>query len=222
MKKFWKNVSVLKTSLGYQIQLDKTLLSIKGSAFYIPLEHEELAHKAANEWRVLDQVTKEKIPLTNILMRSTNINLDHLLFQRLLNTDSICFYQKEPQKLVELQKKHWDPIIDYCKSTFNVQINIHDGLMGAKQPIETQKTLINELNSFSKIKLSGFEHAALGSKSFLIALMLSRNAITVLEATNASQVEVDAQMSKWGLDDSHKIDRQITSSLLNASLMAMN
>lgn len=50
----------------------------------------------------------------------------------------LSFHEAEPEVLVALQNMHWNPIINWVKSEFNVEIKTFNSLLGTVQPAETK------------------------------------------------------------------------------------
>lgn len=127
----------------------------------------------------------------------------------------VCsFHQDYPDTLVELQKKHWDPILDWARETFEIQIHTFDSIFSTPQPPETLAKLDLIISKLDPWQMAGMfaplsplaptdhhkalERATYSSKSFLIGLALVLGKITVEEAALASTVEVSSQIQRWG------------------------
>ncbi len=122
--------------------------------------------------------------------------IDNLV--KFINTDAILYRQPFPDSLVELQRKNWDPILNWAQKHHNVTLEPISGLFGKKQSPETIEKLKNICLKMDNFKLAAFERAVLQTKSFLTALALMERAITVQEAADAARCEVNHQISFWG------------------------
>ena len=118
-------------------------------------------------------------------------NISHTLY---LNS----FRHSYPQTLVDLQRQHWDPLINWIQSHYSVRINTTEGIFRQLHPSETRERLSNIVSKFDSLKLSAFERTTMLSKSFIIGLGLVERRLSVEEAVQAAQVEVNAQIMAWG------------------------
>jgi len=126
-----------------------------------------------------------------------------------LDTDTICFHQDYPDALVELQKKHWGPILSWARDALKIEIHTFDSIFSTPQPAETSVKLDRIMSKFDPWQMAALERATYSSKSFLIGLALVLGKITVEEAALASTVEVSSQIQRWGeVEDSHDVDHQ--------------
>lgn len=124
------------------------------------------------------------------------------------------FHQDYPDALVELQRRHWDPILNWARDAFKIQIHTFDSIFSTPQPAETFAKLDRIVSEFDPWQMAGMsaplfsfasanhhealERATYSSKSFLIGLALVLEKITVEEAALASTVEVSSQIQRWG------------------------
>lgn len=128
---------------------------------------------------------------------------------------SLSFFEDYPPFLVELQTRHWSPLLDWAREEFKADIRIFRSLMSSSQPLKTQEIFRRVLNAMDAWQLAcksqcnhcrgianatytATERAIYASKSLIVALALVRGRISVEEAALASQVEVASQIQKWG------------------------
>ncbi|KDN51535.1 hypothetical protein RSAG8_00080, partial [Rhizoctonia solani AG-8 WAC10335] len=120
---------------------------------------------------------------------------------------SPSFHESHPPALVKLQEEHWNPLLKWAESTYNIKINIFDSVLGNTQPKETKEVLMNEVNKLGQWEMAAFERAVLTTKSFIIALALVKGRINVEQAAQAAHVEVVSQTQRWGeVEDTHDVD----------------
>lgn len=139
----------------------------------------------------------------------------HLLKLTPLTTPH-SYQESEPKQLVRLQKEHWDPILTWARKRFDIELTPHTSLMGSSQAPDTIAKLRAHISAYDAWELAGFERAVMGTKSFLIALRLleatrgpkeARELWGVEEASEASHVEVNSQIERWGeVEDTHDVD----------------
>jgi len=124
-----------------------------------------------------------------------------------LDTDTICFYQDEPPPLVVLQQKYWDPLLNWARSTFDVEIRKFDSILFNSQPEATKRKFDTLLAQFDPWEMAAMERATYTTKSFIVALALVKRQLTADQAAETAQVEVNSQIQRWGeVEDSHDVD----------------
>lgn len=114
------------------------------------------------------------------------------------DTDAICYHEEFPEVLTDLQDKYWKPILDWTQKEFDVKINTTTDIFAITQPTETKEKFRAIIDQMGPLELSAFEKAVMSSKSFLIGFALVHQGVTVENAACAAQVEMTAQMDRWG------------------------
>ncbi|ORY31266.1 hypothetical protein BCR39DRAFT_527206 [Naematelia encephala] len=217
LRRFWKTVHIKREEDGtYQITLDhRNLKTPSGALLRVPPQRRLLALLVAHEWDNQDEVLKQHaLPLTSLASRAIDglsndqtrqRVIDDLL--RYLETDTICFPSDRPDALVRLQKEHWDPLHQWLKDEYGVQLVLAEGFAPARQSEETVKVLRGLVEKMDNFELAAFERAAYASKSFVIALALCTGRLSADAAAHAAHVEVTSQIEKWGeVEDTHDVD----------------
>ncbi|GAA5868918.1 hypothetical protein JCM3774_006790 [Rhodotorula dairenensis] len=219
MKRFWKTVGVESRPEGQiAVLLDhRTLKTPGGVPLTIPKERLPVALCIADEWENQTAVLKpHTLPMTSIAARAldgltdANMRKDVVAYLlRYLDTDTVCFHETFPDRLVKLQDAHWVPLIEWVQKTYGVEIELYDSILNTRQPDATVLKLGSIVSDFDHFKLAAFERAVLASKSYLIALGLVEGFFSVDEAAKAAHVEVQSQIDRWGeVEDTHDVDHQ--------------
>ena len=65
------------------------------------------------------------------------------------------YHADSPEVLVRLQETHWKPILDWARSTFNVDIAVTNSFLVPVQPPETIEKLKEVLSNFSPWEMAG-------------------------------------------------------------------
>ncbi|KAJ6546535.1 hypothetical protein DFH09DRAFT_1249088 [Mycena vulgaris] len=204
MKRFWKDVTVGRRKDSYIVLLDhRALKTPSGNTLLVPPQKSLVATLVAAEWESQETLLKpHALPMTGLVSRA----IDAMLLPY-LDTDTICFYQDYPPQLVDLQTEHWDPLLSWARSTFDVELNTFDSLLFNSQPDETKSKMDKVLSTFDHWEMAAMERATYTTKSFIIALALVRKHLTVEQASLAAQVEVASQIQRWGeVEDTHDVD----------------
>jgi ATP synthase mitochondrial F1 complex assembly factor 2 len=65
------------------------------------------------------------------------------------------FHQNDPPVLVALQSKHWDPLLNWARSTFGVKIHTFNSVLMNAQPPETKQKFDEVLTKFDHWEMAG-------------------------------------------------------------------
>ena len=135
----------------------------------------------------------DKIKLNNIFY--INEIVDHL------NNDMICYFANSQLELLDIQKKEWLPLINYMKSSYNIELIYTSKLFSINQKPDSLFKLKNILNELNIFKLSAIYTLSQITKSIIISLALVNNKISAKKAFENSNLEELYQISKWGKDE---------------------
>ncbi|KAF7972663.1 hypothetical protein HWV62_17348 [Athelia sp. TMB] len=187
LKRFWKNVAVDRRPDGVAVKLDqRTLRTPGGKPLVLPKSKAMLATLIAHEWDVQERTMKHhSLPMTSLASRAiddlgegaTRDQVRAALLEY-LDTDTIwyvsraypsrstllltgpSFFQDEPPPLVVLQDRHWEPLLDWARSTFGVEINKFESLLYNSQPEATKTKFDQLLQSFDAWEMAGEPHSS--------------------------------------------------------------
>ncbi|KAF8121920.1 hypothetical protein EV363DRAFT_1183850, partial [Boletus edulis] len=216
LKRFWKTVGIDTRSDGIAVTLDKRALKTpSGHTLLLPENKRLVATFIANEWENQETLLKpHALPMTSVASRAidtlrdeeTRSDVREVLLSY-LDTDAICFPHDDPEPLVKLQTEHWDPLLEWVRSTFDVEIHVHRSVLFHSQPERTRQILSDVLVQMDPWEMAAMERVTYVTKSFFIALALVKRRLTVEQAALAAQVEVASQIERWGeVEDSHDVD----------------
>jgi len=65
------------------------------------------------------------------------------------------FHQRYPDPLVQLQRTHWDPILDWARETFKVEIETFSSIFSTPQPPETFSKLDYAMSTLDPWQMAG-------------------------------------------------------------------
>jgi ATP synthase F1 complex assembly factor 2 len=68
---------------------------------------------------------------------------------------ALSFYQDYPEPLVNLQKEHWDPLLEWVRKTYNVDVIVFDSVLANQQPDATRTKLGEVLQTLDHWELAG-------------------------------------------------------------------
>ncbi|EGN95452.1 hypothetical protein SERLA73DRAFT_186464 [Serpula lacrymans var. lacrymans S7.3] len=216
LKRFWKHVGLEKRDNSFAVTLDKRAIKTpSGNTLLLPENKRLLATLIADEWENQERLLQpHALPMTSLASRAIDAMGDDKTRSEVraalltyLDTDTICFHADDPPPVVELQEKYWLPLLDWVRSTFEVEIKVFDSVLFHSQSDETKRKFDDVLANLNPWELAAMERVTYTSKSFLIALALVKKHLTVEEAALAAQVEVASQIQRWGeVEDSHDVD----------------
>ena len=149
----------------------------------------------------LDIVTPIKITNTAIdKIKPNNIFYINEITNN-LNNDMICYFANSPVELVDLQNKEWLPLINYMRSSYNIELIHTSKLFSINQKPDSLLKLKNILDEINTFKLSAIYTLSQITKSIVISLALVNNKISAKKAFENSNLEELYQISKWGKDE---------------------
>lgn len=163
MKRFWKTVDVVERDGGYIVTLDsRALKTPSGHTLLLPRNKFAVASLIAAEWENQRTVIKpHALPITSLASRAIDAFRDATTRAEVqksllsyLHTDTICFHEDEPHQLVTLQKQHWDPLLDWARKSFGVDVRKAESLLSTSQPKETIDVLSRALEGFDEWELA--------------------------------------------------------------------
>ncbi|KAK7014987.1 hypothetical protein R3P38DRAFT_2787104 [Favolaschia claudopus] len=217
MKRFWKSATVDKRNGSWTVLLDnRPLKTPAGNILVLPPQKSLVATLVAAEWENQETLLKHHaLPMTALASRAIDAMVDETnrsqVSQALLeylDTDTICFHEDYPPQLVDLQAQHWDPLLSWARSTFDVELHMFNSLLSNSQPDKTKSRMNEILSTFDQWEMAGtatvmqwglaMERATYSTKSFIIALALVKKHLSVEQAALAAQVEVASQIQRWG------------------------
>lgn len=204
-KRFWKDVSVKKEDGGYSVRLDGRSVKTPAKRNLV-LPGKEIAEQVAMEWDALeDRITPETMPWTksaNAALDKVSVHreevIDHLIGYA--GSDLLCYRASDPASLVERQNQIWDPILEWCQSSFKVQLIKTTGVMPVTQQDEALDKLRPAMTQMNAYHLTGFHDLVTLSGSYVLALAAIEEAWPVDEVWNASRLDENWQAEQWGID----------------------
>lgn len=205
MKRFYKSVAIAAADGGYQIHLDgrpvrtpsKALLTVPGKA---------LAEALAQEWDAqVETIDPAAMPLT----RHANTVLDRVTPQRAevvgeisryAENDLVCYRADWPADLAERQARAWDPLIDWARRRYDVNLCTIKGIMHRPQTEDALKRLHQAVEALQDWQLAPLHTITTITGSLVIALALLEGELAAEAAFDAGQLDELYQVEKWGED----------------------
>ncbi len=205
-KRFWKETSVTEVEGGFSVLLDgRPVRTPNKSALTLPTV--EMAEAVAAEWEAQEGVIE---PLSMPVTRSANSAIDKVTPQRAdvvsmlagyAETDLLCHRADFPEGLADLQRKGWDPVLDWAREKHQAPLKVVVGILPAEQPQESLTKFHNLVDGYSAFSLTAL-HDLIGlSGSIVLGLWVAQGAGDAEAAWNLSRIDEDWQIAQWGEDE---------------------
>jgi chaperone required for assembly of F1-ATPase len=120
--------------------------------------------------------------------------------ERYLAGDLLFYRAEGPQGLVERQRQHWDPLIDWARETYGANFVLTEGVLPVAQPQEALVALRAAI-PMEPWRLGALSSIVTLTGSTLIALALAAGRLDAETAWAAAHVDEDWQMQQWGRDE---------------------
>ncbi len=165
-----------------------------------------LAGKIADEWNAQQEVIDPaRMPLT----RLANAVIDAVAdapgpvadeVAQYLGSDLLCYRAEAPAGLVELQTRHWDPVLAWARETLGVRFTLAQGIVHVAQPGEAIAAACARIPA-EPWRLGAVSAITTLTGSGLLALAFEHGAVEPEAVWAAAHVDEDWQMSQWGRDE---------------------
>ena len=203
--RFYTDVSVVSQGQGFTVLLDgKPIRTPAGAELVLPTR--ALAEGIAEEWRTQGEKVR---PETMILTKLANTAIDRIAVHRrtviaqivsYARSDVLCYRADRPDALVALQRRTWDPILDWARERYGAILICGAGIGFVEQQQESLDALERVLDDYDSFGLSGLQAAAGLLGSAVIALALAEGKLSAQEAFAAAELDENYQADQWGRD----------------------
>lgn len=115
-------------------------------------------------------------------------------------TDLTCHWAPAPNELIERQRQHWQPLLDWLAVSCDAPLQPVSGIVPIRQSaaaIDALRTLVRGLDPFH---LTGLHYLTTVTGSLVIALSVFRGRLDPEGAWAAAQLDENFQIERWGED----------------------
>ena len=213
-KRFWKQAQAEACDGGFTVKLDGRPVRTPAKAALI-LPTQAMADAIAAEWDAQGELVDPRVmPVT----RGANAAIDKVRAQRdeviaLLaeygDSDLLCYRAAGPDGLIKRQAAAWDPPLDWAAETLNARLFVCEGVMHVAQKPAALAALTAQVAAFDDFALAAVHDLISLSGSLILALAVTKDAITVEKAWAISRVDEHWQMEHWGEDEAAVAAEQI-------------
>lgn len=205
-KRFWKAACSVPCDGGFAVHLDDRPVKTPAKAGLI-VPTEAMASAIAAEW---DAQTDKVDPRTMPVTRGANAAIDKVRIQRgeviaMLaeygDSDLLCYRAAGPEGLIERQAAGWDPMLDWVAEAIGARLRVGEGVMHVTQDQAALMRLHEALIEFDDFALAAVHDLISISGSLVLALAVTRGAISPEDAWGLSRIDEQWQVEQWGEDD---------------------
>lgn len=205
-KKFYKSADIEACEGGWRVVLDGRPVKTPSGAALV-LASQGAAQVVAEEWAA--QVDFINIPEMH-LTRLVNVSLDQTPnardamadeVARYAETDLVCHLADHPAELKERQDAAWRPLRDWAGEALNVILIPTDGVLAVRQPPASIQAVRDYALGRDDLGLTMLTFATGLFGSAVLALAVSENRLSAVEALDLSVVDEAYQAEQWGQDD---------------------
>jgi chaperone required for assembly of F1-ATPase len=191
---------------------DNTRVLLDGKPVRTPARRElaaptrALAEAIASEWTAQGEfIDPAGMPLT----RLANTIIDGVAASpgpvieeigRYLGSDLVFYRADAPDRLVERQTRHWDPVLAWAREALGARFILAGGVVYVDQP-ETALAAARAAVPSEPWRLGAIHSVTTLTSSALIALALAHGARSTDQAWEAAHVDEDWNMEQWGRDE---------------------
>jgi chaperone required for assembly of F1-ATPase len=202
VRRFYKDVTL---SADRGILLDGRPVKTPARAELL-LPNDALAHAVAEEWRAQgEEIDPRSMPLTGL----ANAAIDRICanphefaagLAQYGETELLCYRAESPPELIERQAQRWDPLLDWARSTYDVEFVLVAGIMHQPQPMATLLRLGEAIAAANPFALAALSPIVTIGGSLVIALALFEEAILPDDAFDLAHLDELWQAELWGED----------------------
>jgi chaperone required for assembly of F1-ATPase len=208
--RFYKTVTVGPADGGHAVMLDNRPVRTPARR-QLAAPTAPLAEALAAEWEAQqDKVDPAAMPLT----RLANSIIDGVEpkprpvadeIEKYLRSDMLFYRAADPPGLVESQRRHWDPVIEWARDSLGARFVLTEGLMHVAQLDEAiaaaARAIPQGVETREAWRLGALHVVTALTGSALLALALGAGQFSTDAAWTAAHVDEDWNMSFWGRDE---------------------
>jgi len=199
-KRFYKEVSISPMGDGWTVMLDgRPLITEDKHRFIVPTA--SAASAIAYEWDVQGERIKPFVmPLMSLAATAIDVDRKKIVGKLLkyVDTDSLCYRVDSPASLAKMQKKFWDPVLNYFRDEHGLTIYTTEGIASLSQPAETKLEIARFIDETSNFELACLKAVAEVGYSTMLGIAVVHRKVSMKDTYNAAMAERLFQVRKWG------------------------
>ena len=224
-RRFYESATVAATPHGHAVQLDGKPVNTPARRV-LAAPTKALAQAIAAEWNAQTNVVD---PATMPLTRLANAIIDGVAdapqpvadeIGKYLASDLLFYRAASPRGLVELQARHWDPVLMWARDALGARFEVGEGVVHIAQPNEALKAAGAAIPK-DPWQLGALHVATTLTGSALIAIAMLHGGLTADVAWQAANVDEDWNMAQWGRDEMAMARRAFRFAEFSAAAMVL-
>ena len=206
MKRFYKDVAVRQSDMGWTIQLDDRPIKTQGGQPQI-IPSEALAQMMAEEWagqgEEIDPAAFRYRDMADYALDVIGPNPADVT-EKLLGyaeTDTLCFRADPEDALFRKQQDVWEPLVANVEAREGIALHRVSGILHRPQTEETRERLSERLSALDPFTLAALEQTTSLSASLCVGLSTLDDDADGEALWDAANLEEDWQAELWGRDE---------------------
>ena len=205
MKRFWREVAVERTPLGWEVALDgRRVRTQRGVPQAVPTR--ALGDALAEEWRAQGETVD---PAGFMLRDLADYAIDIVgperdeAMSRILKyaeSDTLCYRAEPDEPLAARQREVWEPLLKACEDVHGVRFVRAAGVLHRLQPEATLSRLRARLEALCPFQLAALQTTASLAASLVVGLAALEPGADAEALYAAANLEQDWQAELWGWD----------------------
>ena len=206
MKRFYKDVTVNSSELGYQICLDDRPVRSPAKVVIV-LPTQALAEAVQAEWQAVeDEIQPEDMPLYSMAVTVT----DRVTPQRQALADELAGYihddvlryrSGDDLVLASQQKEMWDPWLNWAEQACGLRLPITVGMMPVSANDATEHIVRNRLQPLLDAQFGCLYRVVTLSGSVVLGLAFQERQLGADNVFETAFLDELYQNSLWGTDE---------------------
>lgn len=205
-KRFWKTATPTACDGGFTVMLDNREVKTPAKAALV-VPTQAMANAVAAEWDAQENLVD---PRTMPVTRGANAAIDKVRTQRtevisLLaeygDSDLLCYRAAGPEDLIKVQVDGWNPMLEWAAEKLDVRLFVGEGVVHVTQTPDALQKLTAQVALFDDFSLAAVHDLISLSGSLVLALAVTKDAISGEDAWGLSRIDEHWQISQWGVDD---------------------
>ncbi|MCA0910719.1 ATP12 family chaperone protein [Qipengyuania gaetbuli] len=206
MKRFYKDVTVARTDIGWTVQLDGRPIKTQGGKPQV-LPTEALAEMLAAEWRSQGETID---PSTFRFRDMADYALDVVasdpepVVEKLLGyaeTDTLCYRADPEEPLYRRQQEIWEPLLTAFEAREGVTLHRVSGVLHKPQAEASLARLRERLAGLGAFELAALEQLTSLAASLCIGLGALEEDADTEALWAAANLEEEWQADLWGREE---------------------
>jgi chaperone required for assembly of F1-ATPase len=208
--RFYQKATVAENNGAYAVRLDERPVRSPAKR-WLTAPVRAIAEAIAAEWNAQEKLID---PATMPLTRLANSIIDGVMpslqpvadeITKYLSTDMVFYRAEQPEGLVALQRRHWDPVLDWAHRSFGARFLLAEGTIYIRQSeaaIEAVRPAIptGTASAADAWRLGALSVMTTLSGSALLALGFASGHFLAEDIWNAAHVDEDWNLQQWGGD----------------------